>query len=159
MEVSCRSWEPLIGGGDDNAMPQCTGYVCKRLSVCNRPLWITQLTQFGGERHGDPNYFCLCVCVNSCHLSGGYSVKLHPHEKIHTYDSPKLSQSRPWGFLTMVHMFGYCSRPQKCVNSWHYIEYAHSKHKLKFCKTQHFISWVQWKWTWVKHQQWKGSFV
>ena len=93
-----------------------------------------------GERHGDPNYLCLCVCVNSCHLSGGYSVKLHPHEKIHTYDSPKLSQSRPWGFLTMVHMFGYCSRPQKCVNSWHYIEYAHSKHKLKFCKTQHFIS-------------------
>ena len=26
-----------MGGGDDNAMPQCKGYVYKRLSVCNRP--------------------------------------------------------------------------------------------------------------------------
>ena len=32
-------WEPSMGGGDYNynAMPQCTGYVYKRLSVCNRP--------------------------------------------------------------------------------------------------------------------------
>ena len=29
---------PSGGGGDDNAMPQCTGYVYKRLGVCNRPL-------------------------------------------------------------------------------------------------------------------------
>jgi len=31
------SWEPSIGGSDYNAMPQCKGYVYKRLSVCNRP--------------------------------------------------------------------------------------------------------------------------
>ena len=32
------SWEPsMLEGGDYNAMPQCTGYVYKRLSVCNRP--------------------------------------------------------------------------------------------------------------------------
>jgi len=31
------SWEPSGGGSDDNAMPQCTDYVYKRLYVCNRP--------------------------------------------------------------------------------------------------------------------------
>jgi len=44
-----------------------------------------------------PNYLCLCVCVNSCNLSVGYPVKLHPYEKIHTYDSPKIESVEALG--------------------------------------------------------------
>ena len=39
----------------------------------------------------------VCLCVNSCHLSACYSVKLHPQEKINTYDNPEIESVEALG--------------------------------------------------------------